>query len=126
MLSTVVLPQPEWPMMQTNSPRAIDSHSSSNTVVLPLPDAGKRLLTPSIEMNLSVMARHTLCRPRESGGTIFQRRWLGGPATHSASQTRVNALLLSRGAPRGDDSGAKGGAVMLLTPETSPAASRGR
>src|ERR1700731_341862 len=28
----------------------------------------------------------------------------GVPATHSASQTRVNALLLSRGAPRGDDS----------------------
>src|SRR5262249_23909736 len=27
----------------------------------------------------------------------------GVPATHSASQTRVNALLLSRGAPRGDD-----------------------
>ncbi len=33
MLSTVVLPQPEWPIMQTNSPRAIDSHKSSNTVV---------------------------------------------------------------------------------------------
>src|SRR5262249_56663928 len=27
----------------------------------------------------------------------------GVPATHSASQTRVNALLLSRGAPRGDE-----------------------
>src|SRR5215469_16379447 len=27
----------------------------------------------------------------------------GVPATHSASQTRVDALLLSRGAPRGDD-----------------------
>ena len=27
----------------------------------------------------------------------------GVPATHSASQTRVNALLLPRGAPRGDD-----------------------
>jgi hypothetical protein len=54
MLSTVVLPQPEWPMTQTNSPRAIDSHSSSNTVVLP-PGAGKRLLMPSMEMNLSVM-----------------------------------------------------------------------
>ncbi len=34
MLSTVVLPQPEWPMMQTNSPRAIASHRSSNTVML--------------------------------------------------------------------------------------------
>src|SRR6516164_6629374 len=59
MLSTVVLPQPEWPMMQTNSPRAIDSHSSSNTVVLPPPGAGKRLLMPSIEMNLSVMGLHS-------------------------------------------------------------------
>jgi len=27
----------------------------------------------------------------------------GVPATHSVSQTRVNALLLSRGAPRGDE-----------------------
>ena len=33
MFSTVVLPQPEWPIMQTNSPRAIDSQRSSNTVV---------------------------------------------------------------------------------------------
>ena len=51
----MVLPQPEWPMMQTNSPRAIDSHRSSNTVVLAPPGAGKHLLTPSMEMNLSVM-----------------------------------------------------------------------
>ena len=57
MLSTVVLPQPEWPMMQTNSPRAIDSHRSSNTVVAPPPGAGKRLVMPSMEMNLSVMRR---------------------------------------------------------------------
>ncbi len=34
MFSTVVLPQPEWPMTQPNSPRAIDSHRSSNTVVV--------------------------------------------------------------------------------------------
>src|SRR5262249_16937683 len=53
-LSTVVLPQPEWPMMQVNSPRFIDSHRSSNTVVSPPPGAGKRLVMPSIEMNLSV------------------------------------------------------------------------
>ena len=56
MLSTVVLPQPEWPITQTNSPRAIDSHRSSNTVVAPPPGAGKRLAMPSIEMNLSVIA----------------------------------------------------------------------
>src|SRR5213076_1057997 len=55
MLSTVVLPQPEWPMMQTNSPRAIDSHRSSNTIVLPPPGAAKRLVIPSMEMNLSVI-----------------------------------------------------------------------
>ena len=55
MLSTVVLPQPEWPMMQTNSPRAIDSHRSSNTVVTPPPGAGKRLVMPSMEMNFSVI-----------------------------------------------------------------------
>ena len=35
MLSTVVLPQPEWPMMQTNSPRSTESQRSSNTVVTP-------------------------------------------------------------------------------------------
>ena len=29
MFSTVVLPQPEWPMTQTNSPWFIDSHRSS-------------------------------------------------------------------------------------------------
>src|SRR5262245_4859214 len=56
MLSTVVLPQPEWPMMQVNSPRCIDSQRSSNTVVVPPPGAGKRLVMPSIEMNLSVMS----------------------------------------------------------------------
>src|SRR5882724_574238 len=55
MLSTVVLPQPEWPMMQENSPRPIDSQRSSNTVVLPPPAAGKRLVMPSMEMNLSVI-----------------------------------------------------------------------
>jgi hypothetical protein len=52
-LSTVVLPQPEWPMMQVKSPRRIDSHRSSNTVVTPPAAAGKRLVMPSIEMNLS-------------------------------------------------------------------------
>lgn len=40
MLSTVVLPQPECPIMQTNSPRRIGSHRFSNTVVLPPPGAG--------------------------------------------------------------------------------------
>src|SRR5215468_3376979 len=35
--------------------------------------------------------------------THIPSSWLWIPATHSASQTRVNALLLSRGAPRGDE-----------------------
>ena len=52
MLSTVVLPQPEWPMMQVKSPRCIGSHRSSNTVVVPPPAAGNRFAMPSIEMNL--------------------------------------------------------------------------
>src|SRR5262245_1700497 len=52
-LSTVVLPQPEWPMMQVNSPRRIDSHKFSNTTLALPPGAGKRLEMPSIEMNLS-------------------------------------------------------------------------
>src|SRR2546430_11483430 len=68
-LSTVVLPQPEWPMMQTNSPRAIDSHRSSNTVVVPPPGAGKRLVMPSMEMNFSVTSSlregHQPRQPRE-------------------------------------------------------------
>src|SRR3984893_1373887 len=55
-LSTVVLPQPECPMMQVNSPRDMESHRSSNTVVIPPPGAGKRLVIPSNEMNLSLIA----------------------------------------------------------------------
>ena len=40
MLSTVVLPQPEWPITQANSPRSIDSQRFSNTVVVPPPAPG--------------------------------------------------------------------------------------
>ena len=40
MLSTVVLPQPEWPMMQVNSPRFIVSQKSSKIVVAAPPGAG--------------------------------------------------------------------------------------
>ena len=36
MFSTVVLPQPEWPITQPNSPRAIDSHRFSKTLISPL------------------------------------------------------------------------------------------
>src|SRR5437899_490345 len=65
MLSTVVLPQPEWPMMQVNSPRAIDSHRSSNTVVVPPPGAGKHFVMPSMEMNLSVIEAPASLRERD-------------------------------------------------------------
>src|SRR5580692_3094674 len=55
-LSTVVLPQPEWPITQANSPRSIDSHRFSNTATSPPEGAGYRLAIASIEMNLSVIA----------------------------------------------------------------------
>ena len=34
MLSTVVLPQPEWPITQTNSPRSMPSQRFSKMVVV--------------------------------------------------------------------------------------------
>ena len=40
MLSTVVLPQPEWPITQTNSPRFMPSQRFSKMVVTPPPGAG--------------------------------------------------------------------------------------
>ena len=49
MLSTVVLPQPECPIMQTNSPRAMASQRFSNTVVV-APEEPNRRAMPSIEM----------------------------------------------------------------------------
>src|SRR5712691_767696 len=51
--STVVLPQPEWPMTQTNWPRAIENHRFSNTVDTLPPASGKRRAMPSIEMKRS-------------------------------------------------------------------------
>src|SRR5882762_6381461 len=71
MLSTVVLPQPEWPMMQVKSPRRIDSHRSSNTVVTLPAAAGKRLVMPSIEMNLSSDTA-SLRKRDEAGGARKQ------------------------------------------------------
>ena len=40
MFSTVVLPQPEWPITQPNSPRAIDSQRFSNTAIVAAVGAG--------------------------------------------------------------------------------------
>src|SRR5216683_774319 len=45
MFKTVVLPQPEWPITQANSPRAIDSHRFSNTAILPPSAPGDRKST---------------------------------------------------------------------------------
>src|SRR5579872_4806964 len=56
MLSTVVLPQPEWPITQANSPRSIDSQRFSNTTTSPPAAPGYRLAMASIEMNLPVTA----------------------------------------------------------------------
>ena len=88
MLSTVVLPQPEWPMMQVKSPRCIDSHRSSNTVVVPPPGAGKRLAMPSIEMNFCVIAlfrkRH---QPREPRQHQVEQH-----ADHADQQNRVDHI----------------------------------
>src|SRR5690242_6345432 len=53
MLRTVVLPHPEWPIRQVNSPRRIASDRSSNMLVLPPPAAGNRLVIPSMEMKWS-------------------------------------------------------------------------
>src|SRR5262249_54127526 len=55
-LRIVVLPQPEWPMTQVNSPRRIVSQRSSNTTVSACA-AAKRLLIPSSEMNISEVIR---------------------------------------------------------------------
>src|SRR5919198_4615890 len=92
-LSTVVLPQPEWPMMQTNSPRAIDSHRSSNTVVRTPPGAGKHLLTPSMEMNLSVMAAQMVCRPREGGDPYPRVGGYGSPQRGTPRRERRGVPL---------------------------------
>src|ERR1700733_4883786 len=69
-LSTVVLPQPECPITQANSPRRIESHRFSNTATSPPDGALYRLAIASIEMNLSVIAsfreRHHAGEAREN------------------------------------------------------------
>src|SRR4029078_7823863 len=69
MLSTVVLPQPEWPITQVNSPRFMASHRFSKIVVDPPWGAGYRLSIPSSEMNLSAIIslreRHQPREPRQ-------------------------------------------------------------
>src|SRR5580704_2848668 len=70
MLSTVVLPQPEWPITHANSPRWIESQRFSKTATSPPEGAGYRLAIASIEMNLSVITsfreRHHAGEAREN------------------------------------------------------------
>src|SRR6185312_14613110 len=56
MFNTVVLPQPEWPITQPNSPRPIDSQRFSKMEVWPPLAPGYRRAMPCMEMNLSVIA----------------------------------------------------------------------
>src|SRR5690242_253070 len=72
MLSSVVLPQPEWPMTQTNSPRRIASHRSANTVVSP-PGVAKLRANPSIEMNLSPATGGVSLRKSHRAGRALER-----------------------------------------------------
>src|SRR5882757_6950513 len=88
MLSTVVLPQPEWPMMQVKSPRCIGSHRSSNTVVVPPPAAGNRFAMPSIEMNFCAIS---LFRKRHQPGEPRQYQ-IEQHAHHSNQQNRVDHI----------------------------------
>src|SRR5215831_3897823 len=105
--------------MRRNAAMRGSTSSKSNAKVrgLTLPSLSAWLLpwlrvtVLSLSSVMTVSRVFTLgCRPRESGDPSCHTPGLwnmgprnGVPATHSASQTRVNALLLSRGAPRGDD-----------------------
>ena len=95
MLSTVVLPQPEWPMMQANSPRPIDSHRSSNTVVAPPPGAGKRLVMPSMEMNLSVIG-FGLTPERSRARVARASSWSSTMPTMPITRIAVITLVIER------------------------------
>src|ERR1043166_520446 len=73
MLSKVVLPQPECPITQANSPRRMASHRSANTVVSP-PGVAKLREIPSIEMNLSAdTVAGTSLRERHRAGRAGER-----------------------------------------------------
>src|SRR5580704_9385424 len=72
MLSTVVLPQPEWPMTQTNSPRRMASHRSANTVVAPPPRAarvGGGIKQTRRGTSTSLRERH---QPRRAGERLIE------------------------------------------------------
>src|ERR1700730_2179887 len=78
---TVVLPQPECPMTQTNSPRAIENHRFSNTVEAFPPASGKRRAMPSIEMKRSpIPSLREGDEPCEAGENLIERH--AGDADH--------------------------------------------
>src|SRR5262245_5685751 len=76
-------------------------HAECSYTVVPAHSASSRAFTPVFDglwmrVNALMLGTHI---PE----TVVMGPRNGVPATHSASQTRVDALLLSRGAPRGDD-----------------------
>src|SRR5262249_35501405 len=73
MLSKGVLPQPEGPITQGNSPRRMASHRSANTVVSP-PSVAKLRATPSIEMNLSADTAATASLRERHGASCAGER----------------------------------------------------
>src|SRR5579863_3018142 len=95
MLSTVVLPQPECPITQANSPRRIDSHRFSNTATSPPEGALYRLAIASIEMNLSVIVSHP-CPAR--GATRSDAPQMRDPRPRTGSRF-CTAELSRRNAP---------------------------
>src|SRR3984957_11856082 len=82
-LSTVVLPQPEWPITQANSPRWIDSHRFSNTATSPPAAPGYRFAIASIEMNLSVIAQ---CSCPARGAARSDVPQMRDPLLHAGSR----------------------------------------
>src|SRR5215831_23795 len=77
-------------------------HAECSYTVVPAHSASSRAFTPVFDglwmrVNALMLGTHI---PE----TVIMGPRNGVPATHSASQTRVNAFLLSRGAPREDPS----------------------
>src|SRR5262244_1036671 len=88
--------------------------AASTQPLIPAHSASSRAFTPVFDglwtrVNALMLGTHN-----HSLWNIVPRN--GVPATHSASQTRVNALLLSRGAPRGGDVMRSQSAEVYLTP----------